>query len=151
MYREVMWKDRPPDFPHDFTVHASSAPLLNQLSKNHSRPSALASALFLPFGARCRSDARGHSLLEARLPRARPLEVRRAVGCRSRSIVRSTTLVSSQRRCNSSRCKHHDLPPCLEPLSRLPFHGNHSPPENVHRNNFSKRIDHPLDTHSPSV
>ena len=28
-------------------------------------------------------------LFEARLPRARPLEVRRAVGCRSRSIVRS--------------------------------------------------------------
>ena len=39
----------------------------------------------------------------------------------------------SQRRRNSSRCEHHNLPPCLEPLSRLLFHENHSPPENVHR------------------
>ena len=58
------------------------------------------------------------------------------------ALRRSTTLASSQRRRNSSRCEHHDLPPCLEPLSRLPFHGNHSPPENVHRNNFSKRTIH---------
>ena len=64
-------------------------------------------------------------------------------GCWSRSNVRSATLASSQRRRNSSRCEHHDLPHCLEPLSsRLLFHGNHSPPENVHRNNFSKRIIH---------
>ena len=41
---------------------------LDQLSfKKHSRPSAHASILFLSFGARCRSDARGHGLLEARL------------------------------------------------------------------------------------
>ena len=53
--------------------------------------------------------------------------------CRSRSIVRSVTVASSQRRRNSPRCEHHNLPPCLGPLSRLPFHGNHSPPENVHR------------------
>ena len=53
---------------------------LGHFSKNHSRPSALASALFLSFGARCRSDARGHGLFEARLPRARPLEVREAAG-----------------------------------------------------------------------
>ena len=31
-------------------------------SKNHSRPNALASTLFLLFGTRCRSDARGHGL-----------------------------------------------------------------------------------------
>ena len=87
VYREVMWKDRPPDFPHDFTVHAPASRPLNQLSKNHSRPNALASTLFLLFGTRCRSDARGHGLFEARLPRARPLEVRRAVGL-DRSFVR---------------------------------------------------------------
>ena len=54
---------------------------------NHSRPSALASILFLSFGARCRSGARGHGLFEARLPRARPLEVRRDVDL-DRSFVR---------------------------------------------------------------
>ena len=60
-------------------------------------------------------------------------------GCWSRSIVRSTTLASSQHRRNSSRFEHHhDLSPCLEPLSRLPFHGNHSPPENVHRTHSSE-------------
>ena len=67
----------------------------------------------------------------------------RSVGL-SVSIDRSfgNFLASSQRRRNSSRCEHHDLSPCLEPLSRLPFHGDHSPPEDVHRNNFSKRIIH---------
>ena len=40
-------------------------------NSHHSRaPSALASTLFLSFGAQCRSDARGHGLFEARLPRA---------------------------------------------------------------------------------
>ena len=72
-------------------------------------------------------------------------------GCRSRSVVRSATLASSHRRRHSPRCEHHDLSPCLELLSRLPFHENQSPSENVHRNNFSKWIDHPLVTHSPSV
>ena len=69
------------------TMYAILARPLNQLSKNPSRPSALASTLFLSFGARYRSDARGHGLFEARLPRARPLEVRRAVGL-GRSFVR---------------------------------------------------------------
>ena len=59
---------------------------LDQLSKNHSRPSALVSTLFLSFGVRCRSDARRHGLFEAQLPRAWPLEVRRAVGL-DRSFV----------------------------------------------------------------
>ena len=67
-------------------THPQTRPM-DQLSKNHSRSSALASTLFLSFGARCRSDARGHGLFEARLPRARPLEVRRAVGL-DRSFVR---------------------------------------------------------------
>ena len=60
---------------------------LGHFSKNHSRPSALASTLFLSFGTPCRSDARGHGLFEAQIPRARPLEVRRAVGL-DRSFVR---------------------------------------------------------------
>ena len=105
---------------------------LDQLSKNHSRPNALASTLFLLFGTRCRSDARGHGLFEARLPRARPLEVRRAVGL-DRSFVRQLWrplsagatrpaaniiichLVSSlSRGCPSTRTIH---PPrtCIEP------------------------------------
>ena len=58
-----------------------------QLSKNHSRPNALASTMFLLFGTRCRSGARGHVFFEARRPRARPLKVRRAVGL-DRSFVR---------------------------------------------------------------
>ena len=122
---------------------------LNQLSKNHSRPSALTSTLFLLFGTRFRSDARGHGLFEARLPRARPLEVRRAVGLDRSSFVRQLWRpLSSQRRRNSPRCERHDLPPCLEPLSRLPFHGNHSPPENVHRKNFFQKDNSLLDAYS---
>ena len=71
-------------------------------------------------------------------------------GCRSRSIVRSTTLASSHRRRNSSRCEHHDLSPCLEPLSRLPFHGSQSPPEDVHRNSFFQKDRSPT-RHSQSL
>ena len=67
-------------------THPQTRPL-DQLSKNKSQPSALASTLFLSFGARYRSDARRHGLFEAWLPRARPLEVRRAVGL-DRSFVR---------------------------------------------------------------
>ena len=67
-------------------THPQTHPL-DQLSKNHSRPNALASTLFLLFGTRFRSGARGHGLFEARFPRARPLEVRRAVGL-DRSFVR---------------------------------------------------------------
>ena len=40
-------------------MHASSARLLDHFSKSHPRPNALASTLFLLFGTRCRSDARG--------------------------------------------------------------------------------------------
>ena len=61
--------------------HPQSNSRTGPLFKNHPRPSALASTRFLSFGARCRSGARGgNGLLEARLPRARPFEVRRAVG-----------------------------------------------------------------------
>ena len=71
--------------PH---AHQQISPL-GHFSKNHSRMSmsGLAATLSLSFGARCRSDARGQSLLEARLPRARPLEVCRAVSL-GRSLVR---------------------------------------------------------------
>ena len=86
---------------------------------------------------RCRSDARGHGLFEARLPRVRPLEVRRAVGL-DRSFVRqlwrplteSLSAGATRPAANIIICH---LAPCLEPLSRLPFHENLSLPENVHR------------------
>ena len=111
--------------------HPRTRPL-GQLSQNHFRPNALASTLLLLFGTRCRSDARGHGVFEARLPRARPLGVRRAVGL-GRSFVRklwrplsagatrpaASTIIchlasSLSRGCPSTRTIH---PPrmCIEP------------------------------------
>ena len=111
-----MWKDRPAIFSHDITMYASLAPSLNQLSKNHSRPNALASTLFLLLvrdaGATLEGTvcSRRGSLAHGRS---------RSVGLSvSIEIARSETLASSQRRRNSPRCEHHNLPPCLEPLSR---------------------------------
>ena len=58
-------------------------------------------------------------------------------------------MASSHRRRNSSRCEHHDLPPCLEPLSRLPFHGNHSPQERASKQLF--QMDRSPTRHSQSL
>ena len=91
-------------------------------SKNHSRSSAngLVPTLFLSFGARCRSGARGHGLFEARLLRARPLEVRRAIET-DRSFDRQLwrPLIAGAT-CPATDTMIHGLLPCLEPPSRLP-------------------------------
>ena len=121
---------------------------LDQLSKNHSRPSALASTLFLSFGARCRSDARRHGLFEARLPRVRPLEVRRAVGL-DRSFVRQLwrPLIAGATRpaANIMRSATLSRASLEAALPREPF----TPRERA-SNLLSIRIHHPLDTHSAS-
>ena len=121
---------------------------LGHFKKKHSRPSALASTLFLSFGTRCRSDARRHGLFEARLPRARPLEVRRAVGLyRSfvRQLWRPLSAGATRPATNIMICH------LVSSLSRgCPSTGTIHPRQRASKQLFQKD-NSLLDTHSPSV
>ena len=83
---------RSPALPETFRItlrctHPQTRPL-DQLYKNHPRPSALASTLLLSFGAGTALEGSGCSRRDSLSPHGRSAEVRRAVGLDRRSFVR---------------------------------------------------------------